>query len=48
MQSNPDFFFFFSGKFKNTVMSSKIGFVQRHWVAVQVTGAMRWHGLPGS
>lgn len=34
---------FFSGKFKNTVMSFKIGFVQRHWVAFQVTGAMRWH-----
>lgn len=24
-------------------MSFKIGFVQRHWVAFQVTGAMRWH-----
>lgn len=34
---------FFSGKFKNTVMSFKIGFVQRHWAAFQVTGAMRWH-----
>lgn len=33
----------FSGKFKNTVMSFKIGFVQRHRVAFQVTGAMRWH-----
>ena len=36
----------FSGKFKNTVMSFKIGFVQRHWVAFQVTGAMRWHVWP--
>lgn len=39
-------FFFHSGKFKNTVMSFKIGFfVQRHWVAFQVPGAMRWHGV---
>lgn len=39
------FRFFLSGKFKNTVMSFKIGFVQRHWVAFQVTGAMRWHDV---
>lgn len=26
-------------------MSFKIGFVQRHWVAFQVTGAMRWHDV---
>lgn len=29
-------------------MSFKIGFVQRHGVAFQVTGAMRWHGFNGS
>lgn len=35
----------FSGKFKNTAMSFKIVFVQRHWVVFQVAGAMRWHVL---
>lgn len=29
-------------------MSFKIGFVQRHGVAFQVTGAMRWHVFNGS